>query len=301
MLWLDVEKCFNLLFKGECMDTLKFSVDYEKINENEDNEISNECKRMKFTHDEELMLEKINKIQEFPIGFRSEDAVPDELRYSFIMKKKKKERILLNNSENIKESISKGYVNIVFILESPHRDEYQFEKNQNKYITSFPLNGMGRRKLKSFVDKEFFLNILSEENKYNLIICNPIQYQTSLYYYFCQLGENKEEYKIRIKKSLRDKIWKNIWKKEGIKKSFFKRLENYNPSVLINACTKSNGKKSIIKKAIEEYILEQNMINSIKYFESEHPSSPTFIKNKLYLFTWDYKKNNFMSLTSKKN
>jgi len=76
------------------------------------------------------------------------------------------------------------------------------------------------RELKE-LEKDLFSN---EENKYKLIISNPIQYQTSLYMYH----NNKLKGKY---KTLRNRCWKKYGKKKRLKMNLKKEWININQNL----------------------------------------------------------------------
>lgn len=150
------------------------------------------------------------------------------------------------------------YKNIVLLLESPHSDEF----DSNRFAIAPAQGETGRlidmniltvlRELKE-LEKDLFSN---EENKYKLIISNPIQYQTSLYMYH----NNKLKGKY---KTLRNRCWKKIWKEEKIKNEFKERMDKYKPELIINACT------SDLQDNVTKFLKTNNFKN---IYTSYHPS-----------------------------
>ncbi|MBW4862959.1 MAG: hypothetical protein KZY55_06605 [Paeniclostridium sp.] len=98
-------------------------------------------------------------------------------------------------------------------------------------------------------------NLLKKE-KYRLIICNPIQYQTSLYmFHGMQLQDDYT--------TLRNQCWRKIWEEQSIKDDFKKRMDLYKPSLIINACTSS------LQDYITKYLKSNNYSN---IYTTYHPS-----------------------------
>lgn len=149
---------------------------------------------------------------------------------------------------------------IVIILESPHSSEY-FKKD-NKLIIKGPAQGdTGKRIHENIL---MLLNELSVNNGYNfnngeyrIILINSISYQTSLYALHGQGLSSDKKYS-----DLRDKIWREIWKKEFIKKSLKDRIKDANPYLIINACTK------VGQKEVRNILNEENYENIV---ETNHP------------------------------
>lgn len=136
-------------------------------------------------------------------------------------KEKRKE---LKEREDIK--MVEGYENIVIILESPHIEEYKDPKFRA------PALGLTGCYLQNYFYEIIKLH-LQKKHSYNVILMNAIQLQ-------CSLGEEPKKF--------RDKLWCELWFEDGGKDNFIKRLGQYLPNIIINACTlgehiDSEGKK----------------------------------------------------------
>lgn len=121
---------------------------------------------------------------------------------------------------------------IVFLLESPHMDEYQ-RGNINCPIA--PAMGKTGSNI-----AEYLGTVLSRIEPqrfivpgYLVIISNPIQFQTSLHAIH---GMSPRADKGKWG-TLRDNVWRTLWAEPHIQRCFKKRLEGYCPKVIINACT----------------------------------------------------------------
>ncbi len=203
--------------------------------------------------------------------FREDKKVPDTYRYTL-----KKEKYFYNiSSPNKKISkyckfhdqhihMEKGEKTLVFLLESPHNDEYLYENNDLFPIC--PANGLTGQRIESA-----FSNVLYNAKYYSdlppldntkVILCNPIQWQTSLHFFYIDRS-------ISIKSELRDHVWNLLWENDSIKNNFINRLKNYNPVLIINACTGNNNKKSL--KFSVNKCLNENFKDIVK-FSTYHPS-----------------------------
>ena len=116
--------------------------------------------------------------------------------------------------------------NVVLLLESPHKDEYQAG---NVDYPIAPANGMTGDNIDRCLGK---LLAGIEEGLImpcsHVVISNPIQFQTSLHAIHGEsLSGNWS--------TLSDKVWKKLWCEEDIQQDFRTRLAEYNPSVIINA------------------------------------------------------------------
>jgi hypothetical protein len=120
---------------------------------------------------------------------------------------------------------------IAIILESPHKHEFGLKLlNQHAdIITSRPLNNQETRchliQILNTKFSNYFNCTLNKSKAYSTILVNSVQYQTSLGL------ENKP---------LRNKLWLWHWIKNG-SQYFIERINQYEPVVYINMCTKGGG------------------------------------------------------------
>ncbi|PTX16357.1 hypothetical protein SAMN04488598_10730 [Halanaerobium congolense] len=112
---------------------------------------------------------------------------------------------------------------LCIVLESPHNKEFEADGTPLG-----PARGITGTKLeKNLTDK---LRKFNENNKgilngrYKVILMNAIQYK-------CSLGVDTRYY--------RDRIWLNLWF-NGLKGDFEDRIDNYNPDIVLNLCTRGN-------------------------------------------------------------
>lgn len=176
--------------------------------------------------------------------------------------------IIKNNEikELCKIEENKNY--ILIVLESPHKSEYKIEKEEIKVIA--PAKGeTGDNILKNEeIIKEIVDDLKQLENKenYEIIIINPVPYQTSLYHLYERSEEETKEYKMnqRIKKF----VWREIWDLKECKDEFMKNIKKINPVYTFNCCTYA------FKKRIGEIIKEELKTNDI--YELYHPSHDGF-------------------------
>jgi len=219
--------------------------------------------------------------EDVTVGFRVEDRVPDEWRYIIKCEKENDETHLkitkkesLIDKVNLDESLSifnteeNRDKNIVIIIESPHSGEYlyHYKKMVNGYFPYDlepirPLNSNGYNGLKLKTIPQFFFESNLGEGIYNIIICNPIQYQTSLHFYTLK----------GIDENIRNAVWNGIWEKEKIKNYFKKRIGLYNPKIVINACTYGH-KKNIIHDFIKEINDVRDENKKYNIYKCYHPS-----------------------------
>ena len=152
---------------------------------------------------------------------------------------------------------------LVLILESPHKDEYrddcidspiapaQNNENHRRIIGT----GIGiENHLLDIINLCPTLRCNMSINETRVVLCNPIQFQTSLVAVVSYPGWRK----------IRDAVWKALWNMQEIKGEFEERLASYNPNYIVNACT------SKLQKNVSN-LLEQRFANNMKY-ETYHPS-----------------------------
>ncbi len=150
---------------------------------------------------------------------------------------------------------------IVLVIESPHRDEYT-----ESFQPIAPAQCTTGSKISKYIS-----DILKQQNfdngKYNIIICNPVQFQASLY----SLHKLPLSGKNTSVAAIRDKVWKEIFRLE--EDNFKKRVQSYKPTIIINACT-AKLKELVTKKIY-------NTIKCDLYQAETHPciwSSNTELK-----------------------
>lgn len=171
---------------------------------------------------------------------------------------------LVVQSDFSDDVIDTNYKNktIAIILESPHIDEY--EQNREKLIPIGAAQGQTGKKIEKSIEslilalKEY--QVLEEQHKYRVIIINAVNYQTSLHFIHEKPMNNNY-------RELRDKIWLKMWTEiPHIKLDFLRQLDLLKKdSILINACPKSL--KPLINQELIQYA------NRFSLFESNHPSS----------------------------
>ena len=156
---------------------------------------------------------------------------------------------------------------LVLILESPHKDEYRdncidipiapaqnnIAPNNNRIIGT----GIGiANHLLDIISlcPSLYCNLSVGETR--VILCNPIQFQTSLVAVI----------DVPNRKGVRDAVWKEFWNMQEIKNNFEDRLESYEPNYIINACT------SRLQNKISEFLLQCNRFPDSMKYETYHPS-----------------------------
>lgn len=153
-------------------------------------------------------------------------------------------------------NIDTKYKTIVLLLESPHKDEYDSANNPIA-----PAQGKTGENIEKYIisvleDIKSRDKKLLKEEGYRLIVCNPIQYQTSLYMYHKQ--DLKDDYA-----TLRNQCWRKMWQEDCIRDNFKERIKSYKPELIINACTSS------LKDNVTKFLKEKGYNN---IYTTYHPS-----------------------------
>lgn len=171
---------------------------------------------------------------------------------------------------------------IVILLESPHNDEYWYIEDNNQNNRNYegdtikpiaPAQGTTGNNIDEHIECFLKRSIDTlDEGKYHLILCNPVQFQTSLHYIHGLGISNKKV------SGVRDAVWNSIWNKRSwnsqdgeysTKCNFCIRLHNYKPSLIINCCTGGED-RSGLRSIVTEFLEKINL--KCKIIEANHPS-----------------------------
>ena len=165
--------------------------------------------------------------------------------------------------------------NIVLLLESPHKDEY----NANPKRPACGTTGRSIDKLLWIVLRYIQIETGLIEPGCRLVISNPIQFQTSLHAIHNKSIQNvvcKEDGEQYNWVTLRDNVWRTLWNEQHIQDCFRARLGCYYPKVIINACTgtleESDSPKSLVNRFFQEEGQEQEELQNVPLYAVSHPS-----------------------------
>lgn len=145
--------------------------------------------------------------------------------------------------------------NILVVLESPHRFEY--DEHNNPIGLAMGKTGDNLFELFTFALNKSILQI--NEGKYNVILTNAIQYQTS-----CGLNP--------IDRKLRDSNWIDIYENYGGEEDFRKRLFIIKPRVTINLCTGGKNPEGLRFK-VSNSLIKFGLKKNRHFVEGNHPAS----------------------------
>lgn len=191
--------------------------------------------------------------------FSDDKKVSDVIRYKIEVKNETKtiSRILIEECIDSNVDLDKkykGYKRIVIIVESPHKYEYSFD-----YKPIGPAQGKTGIMIEKNIDKILEL-FGTKDEKYILIISNPVQFQASLGSF----------YPWGLHDSIRNNLWTKLY--EIYKTDFESRLKRYKPDYILNATT--DGRQKRIDELIENLIAEKK--------NSKHPSCWDYGKINMY-------------------
>lgn len=153
---------------------------------------------------------------------------------------------------------------IVLLLESPHKDEYCYR--QSGVFPIAPAQGITGKgienKLREVISEAFQMeSITVKDGFYPVILSNPVPWQASLHY--CYKDDTN------MHSDLKNLIWRRLWKLESIKADFKRKLNQYSPVLIINACTGGNRPGSL-NSGIQTFLKKNDFSNITS--RSNHPS-----------------------------
>lgn len=172
---------------------------------------------------------------------------------------------------------------LVFILESPHRDEY--DDSNGKWTPLEPLTGSRE------VFKKHLASVLKKldlKDPIRVVLCNPIQWQASLHRFYLtdtRDGRQRTGRKWALQDSIRRQIWCQLWNyslngQKLIQSDFKGRLREYRPKFVINACSKKLRRP--VGLLLEQ--LEQSL--QLPRYTVNHPSGWNKEANRKLVKSW---------------
>ena len=173
-----------------------------------------------------------------------------------------------NKEKKLGKKANPNEYNIVIVLESPHKNEYN---------TGFrhPAIGTTGNNLKNYFDSllDNLKGTIKNSTICHVYLMNAIQYQ-------CSLGYDTSVF--------RTEIFNSIWKHH--KEDFLDRLKNFYPNIIINLCTKTDKLQDIVQEKINEFVNNNNN-KTISLYRGTHPSSWNLDPQNRYIV--DNKRNSY--------
>lgn len=156
--------------------------------------------------------------------------------------------------------------NLVLLLESPHKDEYDIYGNPLR-----PANGRTGTNINNLFAKQINnnnlkINTFQNNIAYRVWIVNAIQYQTSGYNQLHNIRMYNQSWRI-----VRNNVFKALWnneKKFNLQADLVRRLNQIAPSIIIN-CVTGGKNKNGLKMLVENVLYNHNLKSSALYY---HPS-----------------------------
>ena len=145
--------------------------------------------------------------------------------------------------------------NILVILESPHRFEY----NEQKQPVGLVMGKTGQNFFELFTTALAKSKLKLRDGYYNVILANAVQYQTS-----CGLNP--------IDRKLRDKNWIDIYENHGGELDFKKRIYSIKPRYTFNLCT--GGRNPLgLRAKVNNSLIKFKLIKGKHFTDGNHPAS----------------------------
>jgi hypothetical protein len=145
--------------------------------------------------------------------------------------------------------------NIVFIMESPHRFEYDRSGEPLGLI----MGPSGCHFFDMFADVLSRSRLRIKPRVYDVICINAIQYQ-------CSCGTHP------LNQSVRDANWLEIFHQRGGKDDLRKRIFALEPRYTINLCTGGKNPKGL-RSIVSDALIEWGLIKGKHFTEGNHPAS----------------------------
>jgi hypothetical protein len=197
--------------------------------------------------------------------FQNKHRVPDVWRYIVEVDNTDIEIMPVDKTIQISEfndrpaADAKGG-NILLILESPHKSEYQHNKQIFTLKPKAPAQGYTGRNIQIYIGD--ILKKISGlvGDRYNLVIANPIPY-------LCSLGIFTDKLNTKIRDNMWNAIW-NIANEVGeyvLRQEFIDRCRKYSPEYIINCCTAN------LKSNVTDCLLLNGFSDNL--YTAHHPSA----------------------------
>ncbi|MBN2696089.1 MAG: hypothetical protein JXR38_00950 [Bacilli bacterium] len=145
--------------------------------------------------------------------------------------------------------------NILVVLESPHRYEYDFHGRP----IGLAMGATGNNFFRHFTYALSKSRMKIADGDYDVILANAVQYQAS-----CGLNP--------LDRVIRDNNWIDVFENNGGKLDFKQRIMCLNPKYIINLCTggrNTEGLRQRVSDALDQF----GYVKGITFAEGNHPAS----------------------------
>lgn len=200
--------------------------------------------------------------------YNSTDRVKDEARGFLYFDSKNNKWVFCGIFQKKLSAISyiKKIENLVLLLESPHKDEYDIYGNPLRPANGITGTNINNLFAKQINNNNLIINTLQNNIAYRVWIVNAIQYQTSGYNQLHNIRMYNQSWRI-----VRNNVFKALWNNEAIfnlQADLVYRLNQIAPSIIIN-CVTGGKNKNGLRMLVENGLQNHNLISSALYY---HPS-----------------------------
>ena len=154
---------------------------------------------------------------------------------------------------------------VLLLLESPHKNEYKYDPEPESLQSIAPAQGATGNNIQRHFPEVLKCGLSPALcDGASVVIANPIPYQTSL------VSISDEPRKWR---PVRDAVWAALWNNRVVKAHFAERLRQYNPHVVINACTSARSPDLPYTYSVHVAKFVAAQYPTAKLFTTTHPFS----------------------------
>lgn len=204
----------------------------------------------------DYILKETERCDDHYVGFFKKGLVEQNLWFQKDLRIAHRDQVKIT-TEQLAEIRKSDEKVMLVILESPHVEEY----NEAHKITPAPAVGVtGDMMARHFID---VVSPLVGDEFYHVIVSNAIQYQ-------CSLGVDTNIY--------RDRVWLDLWLCESFKEEFKTRINDYNPDIIVNLCTRGSHTKDPLAPKGTKTVINQKYIDSL-YEDAEKGKAFALSKN----------------------
>lgn len=156
---------------------------------------------------------------------------------------------------------------VLLLLESPHIKEYKCDCS-GRLRPVAPAQGNTGTRIKEHlatVLKNGLCRDLCDGAK--VVIVNPVRYQASLGSILMESMERKDRLTVK------EAVWAVLWNIEAVREDFWTRLRDYNPDIVIDACTSGSSKLLAYDMKAHVAISVAAQCSKTMLYATTHPSS----------------------------
>jgi hypothetical protein len=171
---------------------------------------------------------------------------------------------ILSNYPDRPAADAAGSKTILLILTSPHKDEY-VKKPNGQLAPKAPAQGrnwLGAGRAIHSYGHDVLRKLDLADGEYSLVIANPVPYQ-------CSLSSVAPGYPAPLDPTVRDHVWRQLFRLKVIRRDFLDRCRRYRPQIILNCCT-TPLRPELTDFICDNFLQEDGAEATL--FESEHPA-----------------------------